>query len=100
MSDSTLQALFTFLGAIIGSVFTMQVYRGGRRSDTAREQLDTVYAKAFNIVEPVLFTNLPRKQCDEIVEQLERLSEDGGVLSSPHLNAAISSYKRTECWTR
>lgn len=94
MIETAVQALSTLLAAALGAWFSIIVFRGGKRSDVAREQLDKVYAPAFRLVEPFLFQKLPRQKCDELVAALNEIALTGGILTDPALVAAIETYWR------
>lgn len=94
MLDVMVQAASSLLSAIIGAMFAVVVFRGGKQSDVAREQLDRVYAKAFRLVEPVMYQNISRKKCDLLVVELHKIAAAGGALTDPQFIIALARYKK------
>lgn len=94
MFDTTIQAVSTILAALIGALFTAMIFRNGKHSEAAREQLDKVYAPAFQLVEAVLYKKIARAECDKIVLQLREIALSGGVLTDPAFVDLIEQYTR------
>lgn len=94
MFDTMVQAFSGLLSAVIGALFALVVFRGGKQSDVAREQLDRVYAKAFRIVEPVMYQNISRRKCDLLVVELHKIAAAGGILTDPQFIIALARYKK------
>lgn len=93
MFDTVVQAFSSLFSAIIGAMFAFVIFRGGKQSDTAREQLDKVYAKAFRLIEPVMYQNIPRKKCDWLVSELRKIVTTGGILADPKFTAVLDYYQ-------
>lgn len=93
MFDTMVQAFSGLLSAVIGALFALVVFRGGKQSDVAREQLNKVYAKSFRLIEPAMYQNIPREDCDRLVTQLYEIATSGGILTDPQLMLYLNHYK-------